>query len=362
MAETTLLLNGFSIIGDPHTNSNASGGGNLFIHGGDAVFEADDIIVFTVINVTVDGVLTGSSIITGVTVYDNATDYYYETALYTYVGTADIDLGRNNMGDRYLEFDASGLISTDAGAPVLDDLAVVAGVDILGTLATTKGPLRVATNEDIDINGDGIISADEQADGSFSSDLNVLASICFAKGTLIETPQGPRYIESLSIGDQVTTLDNGPHAIQWIGSKKTPGVGPNAPVHFAAGAIGNIRPLVVSQNHRMLVSGVMAELLFGHDEVLVAAKYLVNGSTICIRPCAQVNYYHFLFKAHEVVFAEGCPAESLYLGEQTLNTMTTEARDEIIAAFPELLRQCRPLPLSRYVLRAYEATALRQVA
>ena len=46
MAETTLLLNGFSIIGDPHTNSNAKAGGNLFIHGGDAVFEADDICVY----------------------------------------------------------------------------------------------------------------------------------------------------------------------------------------------------------------------------------------------------------------------------------------------------------------------------
>ncbi|MGJ8616741.1 MAG: Hint domain-containing protein [Sulfitobacter sp.] len=362
MAETTLLLNGFSIIGDPHTNTNASAGGNLMIHGGDAVFEADDIIVFTVINVTVDGVLTGQSIITGVTVYDNATDYYYETALYTYSGNADIDLGRNNMGDRYLEFDASGLISTDPGAPVLDDLAVVAGVDILGTLATTNGPLRIATNEDIDINGDGIISANEQADGTFSSDLNALASICFAKGTLIETPQGPRYIESLSPGDQVTTLDHGAQTIRWVGHKQMPGTGVNAPVHIAAGSLGNIRPLVVSQNHRMMISGPIAELLFGQSEVLVAAKHLVNDKTILVRPCAKINYYHFLCDAHEVVFAEGCPAESLYLGEQTLNVASDEDRDEIIAVFPDILDQRIPLPLSRYALRAYEAAALSNVA
>ena len=78
MADTTLLLNGFSIIGNPQSNTNASNGGNLFIHGGTAVFEADDIIVFTVTNVTANGTLTDNSVVTGVIVYDNATDYYYD--------------------------------------------------------------------------------------------------------------------------------------------------------------------------------------------------------------------------------------------------------------------------------------------
>ena len=48
MADTTLLLNGFSVIGDPQTNSNASNGGEFMIHDGTAVFEDDDIIVFEV--------------------------------------------------------------------------------------------------------------------------------------------------------------------------------------------------------------------------------------------------------------------------------------------------------------------------
>ena len=48
MAETTLLLNGFSVIGDPQTNSNASNGGELMIHDGTAVFEDNDVIVFEV--------------------------------------------------------------------------------------------------------------------------------------------------------------------------------------------------------------------------------------------------------------------------------------------------------------------------
>ena len=61
---------------------------------------------------------------------------------YEYEGTAEIDFGRGTMGDRYLEFNASGLISTDQGVPVLGEMTVIAGVDILGTLETQKGPLE----------------------------------------------------------------------------------------------------------------------------------------------------------------------------------------------------------------------------
>ncbi|KIN64553.1 Type I secretion target repeat protein [Sulfitobacter noctilucicola] len=362
MAETTLLLNGFSIIGDPQTNTNARSGGNLFIHNGDAVFEGDDIIAFTVTSVTVDGVLTGQSVITGITVYDNATDYYYETASYTYTGTADIDAGRNNMGDRYLEFDASGLTSTDANAPVLGDLALAAGIDILGTLATINGPLRIATNEDIDVNDDGVISPDEEADGAFSDDLNDLLFVCFTRGTLIETPSGPRYIESLKEGDLVNTLDDGPQQIRWIAGRKVAGTGNNAPVHIAAGALGNIRPMAVSQNHRMLVTGPTSELLFGQSEVLVAAKHLVNDRTIRIKPCAFVWYYHFLCDSHQIVFAEGCPTETLYPGTETLNAVDPAAREEIVTLFPELELKDTLDPLSRYTLRGFEASLLYHVA
>lgn len=363
MAETTLLLNGFSIIGDPQTtNTNASNGGNLMIHDGYAVFEGDDIIVFTVTNVTVDGVLTGDSVITGVTVYDNATDYYYETALYTYTGTADIDDGRNNMGDRYLQFDGSGLTSADAGAPVLGELAVVAGVDILATIAANNGPYVVPTNEDIDTDGDGIISPDEEADAAFADDLNELLYVCFAKGTLIETPSGPCFIETLTEGDMVNTLDHGPQEIRWIGNQRVPGTGPNAPVHIAAGALGNIRPLIVSQNHRMLITGPMAELMFGEAEVLVAAKHLVNDGSIRIVPCREVRYYHFLCDQHQIVFAEGCPAESLFPGAQTLKSVDVEARDEIIRIFPQLALNDSDSTLSRYTLSGREAAALHDVA
>ena len=65
MATTTLLLNGFSVVGDPQsTNANASNGGEYMLHSASALFEDNDIIVFIVENTTTDGVLTNSSVIT----------------------------------------------------------------------------------------------------------------------------------------------------------------------------------------------------------------------------------------------------------------------------------------------------------
>ncbi|MFZ5961949.1 Hint domain-containing protein [Thalassococcus sp. BH17M4-6] len=367
MPSTTLLLNGFSIIGDPHTNTAAAGGGRLLIHGGEAVFDGDDIVAFTVSNADANGILTDASEVTGIIVYDNASDYYNGVPKYTYDYTgagagAEIDDNRAGMGDTYLEFDASGLTSTDAGAPVLDQLAMVSGVDILTTLANSNGPMKIATFQDIDLDGNGTIDPGEGGDGQFSSQLNDLIAICFARGTLIETPEGPRFIETLRAGDLVTTLDHGPQPIRWIGGRKVSGLGKNTPIRIRAGALGNVRDLWVSPNHRMLVRGAQAELLFGQSEVLVAAKHLVNDKTIRPDPCAEIEYFHFLFDAHQIVFAEACASESLYPGQQTLVTTPKATRAEILALFPELEAPGLPHPMSRYALSATEARALRHSA
>lgn len=356
---TELLLNGFSILGNAaKSNAPAASGGRLRIHDGTDVFEPDDVVVFQVENVTEDGVLTDNSVITGIIVYDNVVDYYNGVELYTYAGTADIDEGRRTMGDRYLEFEANNLTSSDPDAPVLEQLTLVAGVNIREAL-NTGSFLDVLTFEDVDIDGDGTITGTENADGAFTDDLNELFVVCFAKGTLIETPHGPTYIEALREGDLVTTLDHGAQPIRWIGTQRVAGQGPNAPVHIKAGALGNLRDLVVSQNHRVLVHGAKAELLFGVDEVLVAAKHLVNDDTIRIVPRPEIDYVHFLFDRHQIVFAEGCPAESLYPGAQTLDVVAEDSRDEIISLFPELLDTPFDSPLSRYTLRKHEARALR---
>ena len=94
--------------------------------------------------------------------------------------------------------------------------------------------------------------------------------ICFTEGTRISTPHGQRNIETLGIGDEVLTLDNGVQRIRWIGRRTVPAVGKLAPVRIKAGAFENARDLLVSPQHRMLLDGWRAQLLFGEEQVLTS--------------------------------------------------------------------------------------------
>ena len=79
-------------------------------------------------------------------------------------------------------------------------------------------------------------------------------AICFASGTSILTDRGEVAVESLHIGDQVKTLDNGYQTIRWIGARSVSAsvlaANPKLkPVRIPAGALGQNLPrkaLIVS--------------------------------------------------------------------------------------------------------------------
>jgi len=158
---------------------------------------------------------------------------------------------------------------------------------------------------------------------------------CFTAGTQIETPDGPRPVDEIHPGDMVLTVDNGAQVVRWVGTRSVDATGDFAPIRFAPGVLGNSAPLMVSPQHRMLIEGWQAELLFGEPSVLVAAKHLVNGTTITIEPRNRVNYVHILFDTHEVVMAEGAPSESFFPGDFMLSR-DVALRTEMLALFPDL--------------------------
>lgn len=170
---------------------------------------------------------------------------------------------------------------------------------------------------------------------------------CFLRGTRIATPRGEVAIEELVAGDLVETLDHGPQPLVWVGSRRAEATGDQAPIRIRPGALGNRRDLLVSPNHRMLLSGPMAEVLFGEAEVLVPAKFLVNDRDIRRSPRRRAEYFHLLFARHQVIFAEGAPAESLFPGELAAQAFATP---------PPAPRA--EMPLARYSLSAPEARAL----
>jgi hypothetical protein len=161
-------------------------------------------------------------------------------------------------------------------------------------------------------------------------------AICFAAGTRISCKGGKVPIEQLNVGDLVMTMDEGYQPIRWIGTKRVPAKGKFAPVRFRKGVLTNVRDLLVSPEHRMLLTGWQAELLFGESEVLVAAKHLVNDSTITRVEGGDIAYYQMLFDTHQIIFAEGCPAESLHLEPHSWDWLPKDARLEILKLFPAL--------------------------
>jgi|SRR5690606_328181 hypothetical protein len=145
--------------------------------------------------------------------------------------------------------------------------------------------------------------------------------ICFTPGTRIATPEGLRPVEAIRPGDRVSTRDNGPQEVLWTGARRMSGARLHAmpalrPVRIGAGAPGRGRSqgdLIVSPDHRILVAGAAARALFGEDEVLAAARDLVDGRHVRIETgLREVTYVHLLTARHEVICANGRPAETFH--------------------------------------------------
>lgn len=130
---------------------------------------------------------------------------------------------------------------------------------------------------------------------------------CFLAGTKIATPTGYVPVEDLRIGDCATTADGRAVEIKWIGRKTvTARFGPAErlhPVCICAGALGNNTPnadLFVTADHALLI-----------DSVLCHAGALVNGTTITRDPMNnRFTVYHVETEAHEIILANGAPAET----------------------------------------------------
>ena len=137
---------------------------------------------------------------------------------------------------------------------------------------------------------------------------------CYLKGTHILTPLGERKIEDLRKGDLVITLGGQAKPIEWIGGRRyqrRPGQSWGAairPVRVGRGALGPDLPpadLFLSQEHCL-----------SFDGGLIRVADLVNATSICRDPRSEfteIEYLHIRLGAHDVIYAEGAAAETLWL-------------------------------------------------
>lgn len=279
-------------------------------------------------------------------------------------GADSITVGENDYADGGDGDDVFTIVQDDE--PGTGAITIIGGEgdETLGDTLDFAGLIGFGdvtyTNADPGVGG-GLTGFATLGDGTvvnFTEIENVI--ICFTEGTRIATPLGARDIEDLEVGDLVVTRDHGLQPIRWVGKRTVPARGSLAPIRFDANVIGNERPLYVSPQHRMLVQGYEASLLFGESEVLASAKHLVNGSSVTEAHGGEVTYVHIMFDQHEIIYAEGAASESFFPGGTGLDAVKAEAREELFGIFPELRSHEGVYgDTARLCLKAHESRLLR---
>jgi hypothetical protein len=218
--------------------------------------------------------------------------------------------------------------------------------------------------------GAGAVTVDLQAGGTFTFSSFVFENVahevltvgahsitdaaCFAAGTMIRTEQGEIPVEALQPGDRVVALNGAMRAVRWIGNRRIdftrhPDPSRAQPIRIHRHAIAtNVpsRDLLVSPDHALFIDGG-----------LVAARLLLNGGSIVREAHARaVHYFHVELDAHDILFADGMPAES-YL--DTGNRSMFENAGLPLMLHPDLSGQqcrevasCAPFVTDEAVLRS----------
>lgn len=161
--------------------------------------------------------------------------------------------------------------------------------------------------------------------------------VCFAKGTEIATPSGRRRVEALRSGDSVLTEDGRSVTIAWIGSsryvrRRVSGDSRLLPVHIRAHAFGPGLPdsdLVLSRQHRIVIESAICELMTGSSRAFVLAGHLPEGIASTPPPEEDVVYFHILLDTHEILLANGLPAESFQPAQRMIETLSDASRQEL---------------------------------
>jgi hypothetical protein len=329
------------------------GGGNV---GGNVLFGTltdNGTVMADVAGQTLDvfGTITGSgelAVGTGATLNIYNRNTYDNTVAFSGTGGSTVILENPAF---------QGAITGFTAADTLDLITLPYAPSNTPTYSTGTGILTVGSAIlDIGKGYTGIFS--QSNDGHNNTDITYA---CFAAGTRILTEHGEVPVEALSAGDRVLTLlANRLVPVRWIGHRhvdcrRHPRPQDVWPVRVRAHAFGRGLPhrsLLLSPDHAVYV-----------NDVLIPIRYLVNGATIVQLPADAVTWFHVELDHHDVLLAEGLPAES-YL--DTGNRAAFANGGSVVMAHPDFALNvweaagCAPLVRSGPALAAVKNRLLAQ--
>ena len=265
----------------------------------------------------------------------------------TILSDANVDA----QGSNAFEITAGGTNYIVSNAPIVATVSLDQSLQALIDAGGPTGLAAVGVKATVDAAGFGgllIIPGSTLAGGTY-------APPCFARGTLIETPDGAVPVEALQVGSHVVLATGGTAAVIWLGHRRvrtTSQPSPELvyPIRITAGALGGGLPrrdLVVSPDHGLFVDGA-----------LVPAGLLVGGEGIRQERVDTVEYFHVELPVHAILLAEGAPAES-YLDSGNRHTFSNAS---LVALHPDLspaVAADRRGPCAEMVLEGPRLTAIR---
>lgn len=163
-------------------------------------------------------------------------------------------------------------------------------------------------------------------DGTMKIEGKLTSFLC---GTFIRTPSGDVPVETLRIGDLITTPDSKSIKIKWIGRRKySPPIPDNndiIPILIKTDAFSpNVpdRDLSISPHHGIIV-----------DTYIVPAGALINDLTIYQNTdIININYYHIHTEKHEIIIANNTPVETFV---DVDNLRMFDNAEEFYSLYPE---------------------------
>ncbi|MCF6445638.1 Hint domain-containing protein [Nereida sp. MMG025] len=257
---------------------------------------------------------------------------------------ANID---TRAGDDTIEFGDRATIQSIATKEGNDSLTIGDDADS-GNISTGKGDDTITTGRNAQITaidgGEDNDSHTTQTLGMNTSNIETTTT-CYNAGTMIDTPDGPRAVETLRPGDLVLTADHGPQEIRWVRSSDQLLEDVDfdgKPVLIAAGALGKGLPaqdLIVSPQHRILVGGDGQLTRYFDGKAFAPAKALTKLPGIRhMKGKSKITWVHFACDRHEVVTANGCLSESLLLAPMFAYGLTREERRTLTAIFGPVMQ------------------------
>ncbi|NIY72353.1 hypothetical protein HCZ30_07870 [Marivivens donghaensis] len=133
----------------------------------------------------------------------------------------------------------------------------------------------------------------------------------FMTGSTIATPNGWRFVEALSVGDEVMTFDGGAQRIvdirrHYIYTHESHDQIEYWPIHVPTGALSNLKDMMLLPNQAVMIESDAAEEVYGDPFALVPAASLEGLRKIArVKPSPRVEVISLSCARDQILFTNG---------------------------------------------------------